>query len=315
MTISRDSAKAIKLLQAGEVVAVPTETVYGLAADATSDEAVARIYALKDRPHFNPLIIHCRDFDQVRKYARIPHEAKQLAAQFWPGPLTLVLEKRPDCPLSLLATAGLKTVAVRIPSHPVLREILENLAFPLAAPSANPSTQLSPTTAEHVADAFKDRPGPALILQGGPSAIGLESTILDLTERIPTLLRPGAVTREMLEISLGTAVLDFTSQISDAPKAPGQMLKHYAPTLPLRLNAEGPCEGEAYLAFGAEPFEGEGLNLSPQGDLVEAAAHLFAFLHLLDQPERFKGIAVAPIPHHGIGLAMNDRLHRAAASS
>ncbi len=314
MTISRDVKEAIRLLSLGEVVALPTETVYGLAADGTSDEAVAKIYALKNRPCFNPLILHCHDLDQVKTLARVPYEAKQLAEQFWPGPLTLILERRPENPLSLLATAGLNTVAVRVPAHPIMQEVLQALEFPLAAPSANPSTQLSPTTAEHVDAAFKDRLGPALILQGGACEIGLESTILDLTESIPMILRPGAITREMFEICLGTAVLDFTSEVSKKPKAPGQLLKHYAPRLPLRLNVTEPQKGEIFLGFGEIAFEGRGLNLSPRGDLVEAAAHLFAYLHALDNPNLFQGIAVAPIPRHGLGLAINDRLERAAGS-
>lgn len=297
--------KAAQRLRAGELVVFPTETVYGLGGDAASDQAVAAIFAAKNRPHFNPLISHVWAIEAAEDLVVVDDRARRLAKRFWPGPLTLVLPRRKDAPLSLLATAGLDSAAIRVPNHPVALDLLKRACIPVAAPSANPSMSVSPTTAKHVEMGLGDRA--PMILDGGPCQVGLESTVLALLDDRPTILRPGGVTREMLEAELGSIALS-TESGSEGPRSPGQMALHYAPHLPVRINVEFAFPGEALLGFG--PGEAD-LNLSPSGDLTEAAAHLFSMLRALDHPS-FQGIAVRPIPLEGLGLAINDRLGRAA---
>lgn len=310
--------EAASVLRAGGLVAFPTETVYGLGADATQDQAVAAIFAAKGRPRFNPLIVHVADAAQARALVAFEERAERLAARFWPGALTLVLPRRPDCPVSLLCSAGLDSLALRVPSHAVAQALLAETGRPLAAPSANRSEAVSPTTAEHVAQSFSDGSlgnRVALILDGGPCPLGLESTVLDLCPAEARLLRPGAVTREAIEAVIGpVAALSSRGGDGGAPRSPGQLRRHYAPGRPLRLEAREVRADEALLAFGPEVPAGaaETLNLSPDGDLTEAAANLFAHLHRLDRPE-VAAIAVMPIPEQGLGVAINDRLRRAAA--
>ena len=303
-------AEAAALLRNGRLVAFPTETVYGLGGDATSERAVSGIFTAKGRPRFNPLIVHVPDLEAAEAIGEFGERARVAARRFWPGPLTLVLRRRPDSGIALLACAGLDTVALRVPAHPVAQALLRAVGRPLAAPSANRSGRVSPTTAEHVALDLGGHVG--LIVNGGPSEVGLESTVLDLSGAAPVLLRPGGVTLEALEARIGaiaTAVADPTR-----PRSPGQLASHYAPRLPLRMNATTAVPGEALLAFGpqAPPGFAEVLNLSPRNDLSEAAANLFAMLRRLDRPD-FAGIAVMPIPEHGLGRAINDRLRRASA--
>ncbi len=394
-----DEDTVLTLWNKGEVAAVPTETVYGLAADAENDRAVAHIYQLKSRPSFNPLIIHVADMAMAKHYARWNEMAEHLAAKFWPGPLTLVLPTASPTHLSTLALAGGDTVALRVPAHPILRRLLAKFGRGVAAPSANQSGRVSPTTAAHVRAEF----GVAVpVLNGGACAVGLESTVVDLTGDIPIILRPGAVTREMIESSLPHPPQEGGTQKTLPPqaggegggniaagadaaiippltspplagginiealagginneaqagkdhsprkrgeqeggiektlpplagginreahesanqrilKSPGQMAAHYAPSIPVRRNATSVGADEALLAFGAHPLPGAGrmLNLSPSGDLVEAAANLFAFLRALDDG-RYRAIAVMPIPETGLGEAINDRLRRAEAGS
>ena len=300
---------AARLLRAGELVAFPTETVYGLGADAMSERSVAAIFSAKGRPRFNPLIVHVPDLAAAEALAEFDARARRIAAQFWPGPLTLVLRRRYDSGLSLLASAGLDTVAIRAPAHPVAQALLRASKRPIAAPSANRSGRVSPTEAKHVAEELVD--GVALILDGGPTAVGIESTILDLSGEPPALLRPGAVTLEQLTELLGPIAAPGSGSV----KAPGMLPSHYAPSLPVRLAATEARPGEALLAYGADTLPGfsEVLWLSRSGDLAEAAANLFAMLRRLDRPS-FTGIAVMPIPEHGLGRAINDRLRRAAAN-
>jgi len=297
--------QACALLKVGQLIGLPTETVYGLAGDATQDQAIARIFAVKNRPTFNPLIIHVSTLDKALELGQFHEKALILAERFWPGPLTLVVAKRPFSPISLLASAGLETIAIRIPSHPVAQQVLQSYG-PLAAPSANQSESLSPTCTNHVIQSLGE--AVPLILEGGPCIIGLESTILDCTHEMITLLRPGGIAVEEIEAVIGPVLKELKdSRI----KAPGMLHRHYAPKLPIRLNALEKHPGEGLLGFGYSP--NADLNLSPQGDLIEAAANLFAMLHRLDNPV-YTGIAVAPIPNNGLGLAINDRLYRAAAS-
>lgn len=300
-------AAAADLLRAGRLVAFPTETVYGLGGAATDDAAVARIFDAKGRPRFNPLIVHVPDVAAAEAIAVFDARARALTARFWPGPLTLVLPRREDAGLSRLVSAGLPTVAVRVPVHPVAQAVLRAAGLPIAAPSANRSGSISPTRAEHVAASLGERVD--LIVDGGPCTVGLESTVVDLTGERAAILRPGAVTEADLAAVLGEPVA-MESGNPDAPKSPGQLLSHYAPDRPVRLNARYARPGEALLGFGAAPEAV--LNLSESGDLVEAAANLFAMLHALDRPP-WNGIAVMPIPEEGLGAAINDRLRRAAA--
>ena len=297
--------RAAGILLSGGLVAFPTETVYGLGADATDDRAVARIFAAKGRPAFNPLICHLASWEAASEHVTTYSVADELAAAFLPGALTLVLPRRADCRVSLLASAGLPSLAIRVPAHAIGRRLLAKVGRPVAAPSANRSGSITSTTAQHVARSLPGRVD--LILDGGPCAIGLESTVLDLTGDRPALLRPGGVPAEAIEAITGP--LARPEADPDAPLSPGQLASHYAPDAAVILNCTEPPPGAAMLGFGA--VEGD-LNLSPSGDLVEAAANLFAMLHALDE-RGAKAIAVAPIPMTGLGAAINDRLTRAAA--
>lgn len=305
--------RAARRLARGGLVALPTETVYGLGGDATRRAAIARIYAAKGRPAFNPLIVHVASAAAARAIARFDERARALAARFWPGPLTLVLRRRPGSRIPRAVASGRETLAIRVPSHPVAQRLLREFGRPVVAPSANRSGRVSPTTARHVATSLaKYVP---LILDAGRAEVGLESTVVDLSGPIAVLLRPGAVTRAQIEQAIGpVASLDDESG-SSARASPGRLASHYAPTLPLRLNAEAPQDDEAFLAFGPAP-PGIGadrmINLSAAGDLAEAAANLFDALRALDR-RAFARIAVAPIPDDGIGAAITDRLRRAAA--
>ncbi|KIC31731.1 L-threonylcarbamoyladenylate synthase [Leisingera sp. ANG-S5] len=297
-------ARAARLLQAGQLVSFPTETVYGLGADARQGTAVAAIYEAKGRPSFNPLIAHVHSAEAARLYVAWNDVAEQLAAAFWPGPLTLVLPLREGHGISPLVTAGLETLGVRVPAHPAAQALLRELDGPVAAPSANPSGKISPTMAAHVKAGLDGRI--AAILDDGPCGVGLESTIIGLAGPEPLLLRPGGLAAEEIEAVLGQKLVQ--RDVHDPLTAPGQLLSHYAPGAPVRLNAEAPREGELFLGFGPGPCD---LNLSENGDLAEAAANLFGHLHQLDALG--KPIAVTPVPEHGLGEAINDRLRRAAA--
>lgn len=314
---------AAEKLRAGGLVAFPTETVYGLGADALNDLAVIGIFEAKGRPTFNPVIVHVADRAAAEELVVFNMRAKLLAEIFWPGPLTLILPRREDCPVSLLCSAGLPTLAVRVPAHPVARQLLQKLGRPIAAPSANASGTLSPTTPQHVAESLGTKAG--IILAGGKATVGLESTVVDMTGDMPVLLRPGAVTLDDLDMHVGEVKVE-TEAVGDNPKSPGQLLKHYAPNTPLRLKAVDVKKGEALLGFGNLRFmgvEGGGhardlpaqqrMNLSETGDLNEAAANLFSMLHQLDQGG-FKRIAVMNVPETGLGMAINDRLRRAAGA-
>ena len=310
------TAAAARCLAEGGLVGFPTETVYGLGADATNAEAVARLYQAKGRPSFNPLIAHVSDLNAARRIGQFDAQATALAEAFWPGPLTLVLPKTADCAVADLATAGLDTVAIRIPAHGVARDILRAFGGPVVAPSANLSGHVSPTTAAHVQGDLAGRID--LIIDGGAVAVGVESTIVGCFET-PMLLRPGGLPREAIERVLGRAlagVPEHTSAETDAPLAPGMLASHYAPRTPVRLNAERVEANEALLAFGpgivAESNHAKAvMNLSARGDLNEAAANLFGYLRTLDTSGAHT-IAVMPVPHHGLGEAINDRLRRAA---
>jgi L-threonylcarbamoyladenylate synthase len=300
---------AAQTIQAGGLVAFPTETVYGLGADATNDEAVACIFDAKERPHFNPLIVHFSNQVSLANTVEFNEQAKQLASAYWPGALTMVLSRKSNCPVSLLASSGLETLAVRVPNHPLAHALITAAGTPIAAPSANRSGEISPSTAEHVLQSLGDKVD--IIIDGGPCKIGIESTVIDLSGPTPTLLRPGGITHEDLEAVIGPIVLSGSSK--DSLRSPGMLERHYAPSIPLRLNAKKADPGEAFLAFGSTVSLGHA-NLSHLGDLKEAAANLFAMLRMLDQPD-FSGIAVMKIPARGIGVAINDRLKRAATPS
>jgi L-threonylcarbamoyladenylate synthase len=302
--IDSAQADAVALLRAGKIVAVPTETVYGLAADASNADAVAAIYRAKGRPDFNPLIVHVLDIAAAQKLAEFGADAQKLAAAFWPGPLTLVLPLREAAPVAAAVTAGLSTIALRCPAHPIMRALLAQSGLVLAAPSANRSGAISPTRASHVADSLGD--AVPLILDGGACSAGLESTIVILRDEGWQILRPGPVTAHAVAGVLGTAELATTSL---AIEAPGQLASHYAPTKALRLNATDADAGEWLISFGA--IAGND-SLSATGDLIEAASRLFDALHRADKSSMAK-IAVAPIPDTGIGAAINDRLQRAAS--
>lgn len=297
--------KAVRSLDAGEVVAIPTETVYGLGADAANGTAVARIYAAKGRPAFNPLIVHVADLPMAERYAIFSPLAHRLATQFWPGPLTLVLPRHPEAKVASLALAGLATIALRVPSHPVMQQLLQALGRGIAAPSANRSGRISPTRAEHVLDSLGGRI--PLILDGGPCANGIESTIVAVDGEQAHLLRLGAVATTELESIVGQTIPLAT--MGDPVQAPGMTPQHYAPRLPLRLHAATAAADEFHLGFGQ--IAGDA-NLSPSGSSIEAAAQLYAMLHQADASGR-RGIAVAPIPNDGLGAAINDRLGRAAS--
>lgn len=297
--------KALETLHSGELVGMPTETVYGLAGDATRAEVVAKIYALKNRPSFNPLIAHIASLQMARGQADFSDLALALAGAFWPGPLTLVLPVSKTNTVCDLARAGLDTQAIRWPAHMIAQQLITAYGKPLAAPSANRSGRISPTSADHVRDEFGADLG--CILDGGAAVRGLESTVLAVIDNQVTLLRPGALSKEDIVKIVGpvqNALHDNTT-----PRSPGMLSRHYAPNARLRLNAEFPDPDEAYLGFGPCPFQTV-LNLSSAGDLTEAASNLYAMLRTLD--ESFKAIAVAPIPETGLGEAINDRLRRAA---
>jgi L-threonylcarbamoyladenylate synthase len=298
---------AAAALARGDLVILPTETVYGLAADARNSQAVARIFEAKGRPRFNPLIAHVADIDGAHALGRLDQRAERLADAFWPGPLTLVLPLANDCPVCDLARAGLDSVAVRAPAHPMARAVLKAFGAPVAAPSANRSGRPSPTTYADAVAETGSATGAAL--DGGPCAVGLESTVLALLPGEPArLLRPGGVAREEIEALIGPLL----QAGDDAKRSPGRLALHYAPEAPVRLNVATPGEDEAFLAFGADASTGAlVLNLSPSGDLREAAANLFAYLRAADRLKP-AAIAVAPIPMHGLGEAINDRLARAA---
>ncbi|WCT72100.1 L-threonylcarbamoyladenylate synthase [Sphingomonas naphthae] len=296
-------AEAAALIRARQPVAVPSETVYGLAADATDSEAVARIYAAKGRPAFNPLIVHVADLAAARAIASLDTAAEALAARFWPGPLTLVLPLRPDAGIASLVTAGLDTIAIRVPAHPAMQALIAASGRPLAAPSANASGTISPTRGAHVARSLDGKV--ALILDGGATGHGLESTIAAPGPGTLRLLRPGPITAAMLSEATG---LPVTSPTGGAIEAPGQLAAHYAPSKPLRLDATDARDGEWLIGFGSVAGH---VSLSPTGDPVEAAARLFDLLHEADAGPA-PSIAIAPIPHDGLGAAITDRLARAA---
>ena len=307
-----DIARAAELLAAGQLVAFPSETVYGLGGDARNDAAVAGIYAAKGRPSHNPLIIHLPDLAAAERYGIFDDQARALAVAFWPGPLTLVVPLRPDAGLSPRITAGHDRVAIRVPAHPVMLDLLRSCRLPLAGPSANPSGRISPTTADHVLDGLSGRI--AAVIDGGPCAVGVESTIIAPSsdpDRPAELLRPGGLPIEALELVLGHAPV----RPGDAarPVAPGQLTSHYAPDALVRLQADSPRPGEIWIGFGPG-CAGAHLSLSPAGDPTEAATRLFATLRAADALAGPGGhIAIAPVPDSGLGLAINDRLRRAAA--
>ncbi len=309
--MSAEILAAAEALRRGELVIIPTETVYGLGANAADGQAVARIFEAKGRPRFNPLISHVAGAEAAARLIRMDARAEALAQAFWPGPLTLVAPAAPDCSISELARAGLDTVAVRVPGHPVALELLSAFDGPVAAPSANRSGRPSPTT---LADALGEVGGAvAAALDGGPCEVGLESTVVSITRQGVALLRPGGITREALQAVVGPLV----EIRDDKVRSPGRLTLHYAPNAPVRLNVETPRADDAYLAFGPGPADAAPAgapnvwNLSPTGDLREAAANLFAYLRAADRtaPRR---IAIAPIPDEGLGEAINDRLKRAA---
>jgi L-threonylcarbamoyladenylate synthase len=307
-------ARAAGLLRDGRLVAFPTETVYGLGADATDPKAVAGIYAAKERPSFNPLIAHVASFEAAQEQGLFDEVARRLAEAFWPGPLTLVVRVAPSCTVSDLARAGLDSVGLRVPAHPLAHALLEQVARPVAAPSANRSGRISPTAADHVLDGLEGRID--ALLDGGAAEVGVESTIVACLGGPPRLLRPGGVPREAIEALIGSK-LEGGPESSASPLAPGMLASHYAPQARVRLNATHVEPEEAVLLFGSGIVEGAAearatLNLSGSGDLKEAAAHLFSYLRELDASGAAT-IAVMSIPETGLGEAINDRLRRAAA--
>ena len=310
--------EAATLLLAGDLVAFPTETVYGLGADATSNTAVASIFAAKGRPHFNPLICHYPDVAAAFRHVDATALATTLAEAFWPGPLTMVLPRQVTCPVALLAGAGLDTLAVRVPAHPVALALLREVGRPIAAPSANRSGSVSPTTADHVLDGLEGRI--AAVVDGGPCPVGVESTVLDLSGAQPFLLRPGGLTAEVIEALIGPIGRPITpaeAEQSRSLRSPGLLVSHYAPSLAVRLNATDIAADEALLAFGPPlPGAGATFDLSRTADPVEAASRLFEGLRWLDREGTrlgLRGIAVMAVPDAGLGAAINDRLQRAAA--
>ncbi|PQA87724.1 L-threonylcarbamoyladenylate synthase [Hyphococcus luteus] len=307
----KDIKDAAAILRAGGLVAMPTETVYGLAADATNDQAVAKIFEAKGRPQFNPLIVHVAGPAMAKRYVAVPPLAEKLMAEFWPGPLTLVLPRKEDGKISLLVSAGLDTIGVRAPKHDLAQALIQSVDRALAAPSANRSGTISPTRADHVKDSLGDRVD--MILDGGPSPVGVESTIVKIDGETVTLLRPGGIARADIERVIGCPL----SSASGTIEAPGMMTSHYAPDANMRLDAREQKDGEAFLGFGAVKGDGPAaLNLSESSDLAEAAANLFAYLREADRLAKTNGlktIAVANVPMEGLGEAINDRLKRAAA--
>ncbi len=297
---------AAETIKKGGLVAIPTDTVYGLGADVYNPKAVSNIFAVKERPFFDPLISHIAEIDFLPEYAQTDSRALDLARHFWPGPLTLVLKRKDENHALDLVCSGLPNIAVRMPNHPVTLELIRRAGTPIAAPSANKFKTVSPTTAQHVRDSLGD--GVDMILDGGNCKIGVETTIIDLTTKDMVMLRAGGLSKEDIESYTGEKVL-ISEGNPDKPSAPGQLLKHYAPAHSLRINAKKPEENEFFIGFGNMKAD---LNLSPSGDLHEAAANLFAYLRLADSLAGNKNIAMAPIPENGLGLAINDRIRRAA---
>lgn len=303
--------RAAQLLREGRLVAFPTETVYGLGANAADNRAVARIFEAKGRPRFNPLIVHVTSIAAAGEIGIFNEMGRRLADQLWPGPLTLVVVKKPRAVIGDLVTAGLETIAIRVPRHPIARQLIDVFGGPIAAPSANRSGHVSPTRAEHVEADLGD--SVAMVLDGGPVEVGLESTIVDTTGEVPRLLRPGGIPRDVIEKASRCPVSTAQLSSATAPMAPGMLESHYAPRAVVRINCVSPRPDEALLAFGrAPPHPGPTINLSETGDLVEAAANLFSALRALDATKS-SSIAVMPIPHTGLGEAINDRLRRASS--
>ena len=305
---SKGLQRARLAIQAGDIVAFSTETVYGLGADATNNQAVAKIFKTKGRPRFNPLIVHVLNENDAKILVSWNSAANKLSRAFWPGPLTLVLPRLPGCKVSFLASAGLDTLAIRVPSHNLARKLLSSTDCPIAAPSANKFGRMSPTTALHVDEEFG--PELTLILDGGPCALGLESTVVDLTTKRPVLLRPGSITNEEIGTVIGPIA---TATQHSKIKSPGMLDRHYAPKASLRLNVNAPVDGEVLVGFGPLAPDGA-VNLSPAGDLLEAATNFFSTLRELDSAGN-KKLAIMPIPTSGLGFAINDRLKRAASDA
>lgn len=301
--------KAAETIKKGGLVAFPTETVYGLGANVYNSQAVANIFAAKGRPAFNPLISHIADLDFLPEYAQTDSRVMELAKHFWPGPLTFVLRRKDDNPAIDLACAGLPTVTVRMPDHKIALKLIKASGVPIVAPSANRSTTISPTTAEHVAASLGDKVD--MILDGGQCRVGVESTIIDLTTENIVLLRAGGISLEELEAFTGEKII-ISHGNPDQPKSPGQLLKHYAPSIPMRINVDEKDvhQDEFFIGFGN--VSNAQLNLSPSGDLRQAAANLFAYMREAEKHTEYKGIAMSPIPDNGLGLAINDRIRRAS---
>lgn len=300
-------SQAAQTIKSGGLVAFPTETVYGLGANVYNSSAVAGIFAAKERPYFDPLISHIAEVDFLSEYAQTDERIMALAKHFWPGPLTFILKRKENNPAIDLACSGLPKIAVRMPDHPVAIELIRRSGVPIVAPSANKFKSISPTTAHHVYNSLGDKVD--MILDGGSCKVGVESTIIDATEKQIIMLRAGGTALEDLETFLGEKIL-ISHGNPNLPTAPGQLLKHYAPGKPLRINATERKQGEFFLGFGA--VDNSDLNLSPSGDVKEAAANLFAFLRFADNQPGYTGICISPIPENGLGLAINDRINRAA---
>lgn len=298
---------AAETIKSGGLVSFPTETVYGLGANVYLADAVAKIFAAKERPKFDPLISHIADIDFLPEYAVTDERIMALAKHFWPGPLTLIMRRKDDNPSIDLACSGLKNIAVRMPDHPVALELIRQSGVPIVAPSANKFKSISPTTATHVQESLGNKVN--MILDGGQCAVGVESTILDVSGKQAVILRAGGMTLEALQDFLNEKIL-VSHGDPNLPSAPGQLLKHYAPGKPLRINAEHKQDGEFFIGFGS--VSDSDINLSPDGNLEEAASRLFAFLRFADRQSGYTGICMSPIPETGLGMAINDRIRRAA---
>lgn len=299
--------KAAETIKNGGLVAMPTETVYGLGANVYDAQAVASIFEAKQRPFFDPLISHIAEADFLKTYAQTDERVMALAKKFWPGPLTMILKRKDNNSAIDLACSGLPNIAVRMPAHPVALELIRQSGVPIVAPSANKFKSISPTTAEHVRESLGEKVN--MILDGGACKVGVESTIIDVTGKQVVILRAGGTSKEDLSCFLNEEVL-LSDGTPDKPSAPGQLLKHYAPGRPLRINATTRQPGEFFIGFGN--IKDTDLNLSPKGDLCEAAGNLFAFLRLADKQEGYQSLAISPIPEQGLGLAINDRIKRAS---